>query len=82
MHVHGHTTVSVELGGREFQVGMVVVSPLTTEAILGLDFLSAHSAKIDLQEKELLLGPCPDAVKLTAKTTVRVKQDTTIPPNC
>ena len=61
---------------------MVVVSPLTTEAILGLDFLSAHSAKIDLQEKELLLGPCPDAVKLTAKTTVRVKQDTTTPPNC
>ena len=48
----------MELGGREFQVGMVVVSPLTTEAILGLDFLSAHSA------------------------TARVKEDTTIPPNC
>ena len=82
LQVHGHTTALVELGGREFQVGMVVVSPLTTEAILGLDFLSAHSAKIDLQEKELRLSPCPDAVKLTAKTTARMKEDTTIPPNC
>ena len=34
----------------------LVVSSLTTEAILGLDFLHAHQALIDLPNKKLLLA--------------------------
>ena len=33
-----------------------MVSPLTTEAILGLDLLQHHVATIDLGRKELLIG--------------------------
>ena len=81
LHIHGYTTATVELGGAELQVGMVVVSPLTTEAILGLDFLSKHRANIDLRKEEVRLDSCPRVLKLTSKTTARVKEDTTVPSN-
>ena len=77
LHIHGYTIATVELGGAELQVGMVVVSPLTTEAILGLDFLSKHRANIDLRKEEVHLDSCPKVLKLTNKTTTRVKEDTT-----
>ena len=77
LHIHGYTIATVELGGAELQVGMVVVSPLTTEAILGLDFLSKHRANIDLRKEEVHLDSCPRVLKLTNKTTARVKEDTT-----
>ena len=81
LHIHGYTTATVELGGAELQVGMVVVSPLTTEAILGLDFLSKHRANIDLRKEEVHLDSCPRVLKLTSKTTAQVKEDTTVPSN-
>ena len=80
LHIHGYTTATVELGGAELQVGMVVVSPLT-EAILGLDFLSKHRANIDLRKEEVHLDSCPRVLKLTSKTTARVKEDTAVPSN-
>ena len=72
LHIHGYTTATVELGGAELQVDMVVVSPLTTEAILGLDFLSTRRAtppSIDLRKEEVHLDSCPSALKLFSKTT-------------
>ena len=79
LHIHGYTTATVELGGAELQVGMVV--SLTTEAILGLDFLSKHRANIDLRKEEVHLDSCPKVLKLVRKTTVQVKEDTTVPSN-
>ena len=46
--IHGSARVELELGEEKFATEIVEVSPLTTEAILGLDFLSQHRASIDL----------------------------------
>lgn len=53
--VRGCASVQLELGGEEFMVEIVVVSPLTSEAILGLDFLREHEASIDLASRRLHL---------------------------
>ena len=51
--IHGHASVTLQLGGREGQTDMVVVNPLTSEAILGIDFLQAQLAMIDLGQGTL-----------------------------
>ena len=46
--VHGCTSVELVFGHHKFVSNVVVVSPLTSEAILGLDFLTEQQASIDL----------------------------------
>jgi len=46
--IHGCACATLGLGGKEFQTEFVVVSPLTSEAILGIDFLQVQRAIIDL----------------------------------
>ena len=46
--LHGCATVDPHLGNREIETEVVVVSPLITDATLGVDFLSKHQACIDL----------------------------------
>lgn len=53
--IHGHCCVLLQLGGRQIQTDMVIVSPLTSEAILGIDFLQAQRARIDLGQGSLYL---------------------------
>ena len=53
--VHGCACLALNLGGKIFPTNFVVVSPLTSEAILGIDFLQAQQAKIDLGEKTVCL---------------------------
>ena len=55
MTVHGSARVELELEGEVFLSDIVVVSSLTTEAILGLDFLKEREASIDLASKRLRL---------------------------
>ena len=55
LNVHGSVCVNLDLGGREFKAEMVVVSPLTSEAILGIDFLQGQQAVIDLGRRRLHL---------------------------
>lgn len=68
---------------------MVVVSPLTTEAIIGLDFLKDHKAQIDLPNKKLYLRgsqaiPLQEQSECTAipcrRVKVRTKGTTRLPP--
>jgi hypothetical protein len=47
--------VELEMGNEKFTAQVVVVSPLTSEAILGLDFLKEHEALIDLTSRNLHL---------------------------
>ena len=55
--VHGTTTVSVKVNhDYTLPTDVLVVSPLTAEAILGLDFLQKHGGKIDLPNKRLHLS--------------------------
>jgi predicted aspartyl protease len=51
--IHGCTNVELEMGNEKFTAQVVVVSPLTSEAILGLDFLKEHEALIDLKSRNL-----------------------------
>ena len=44
------------LNGNKYEAGIVVMSPLTTEAILGLDFMKKHKVTIDLGKAEINIG--------------------------
>ena len=85
--IHGSARVSVELEGELRQMDVVVVSPLTTEAILGLDFLTENGAQIDLASRTLQFsdGPTVSLHELSStlssqKVKVRVEKTTRIPP--
>ena len=56
LRVHGTTRVNLSLAGEDTSARLLVVSPLNTEAILGMDFLKEHRATIDLGNEELHLG--------------------------
>ena len=49
--VRGCATVELELKGKKYSTEIVVVSPLTSEGILGLDFFYQQNAVIDLAER-------------------------------
>ena len=49
------TSVTLELNGNRLPVEVVVISPLTSEGILGLDFLHEQRVSIDLASEELRL---------------------------
>ena len=54
--VHGRSQITLGLGSNTFVVDAVVVNPLTSQAILGLDFLVEQRATIDLPNRTLRLG--------------------------
>ena len=54
--VHGRARVNLQVEGQAMAIDAAIVSPLTTEAILGLDFLREHKALIDIPQKQLYLG--------------------------
>ena len=56
LQVHGRTIVSLDLAGERFELAVTVVSPLTSEAILGVDFLQPHQATIDLGRRQISFG--------------------------
>ena len=58
LHVCGITQVQISLGERCFQSQVVVVSGLTADAILGLDFLEANGCTINLVKKTLHFHDC------------------------
>ena len=68
--IHGSARVELELEEEKFATEIVVVSPLTTEAILGLDFLSQHRASIDLVDKKLHLAECSLSLREPDSVTV------------
>ena len=69
--VHGCARITLGLGAESFQVEVVVASPLTLQAILGLNFLLQQQATINLASKTLHLAekgcniPLQDPAALT-----------------
>ena len=57
--VHGQARVDISLHGHSYPTRVVVVSPLTTEAILGLDFLQERKASINFEKAELSICQQP-----------------------
>ena len=77
LHVCGITQVQISLGGRCFQLQVVIVSGLTVDVILGLDFLEANGCTIDLGKKTLHFQECNLSLSLdtsiqSSSATVRV----------
>ena len=56
LQVHGSAPVQLQLGGISYPTDVVVVSPLTTEAILGLDFLQKNEVTIDAGRCTMQMG--------------------------
>ena len=87
--IHGCACIELMLGGKPFLTEIVVVSPLTSEAILGLDFLQGQQASIDLSSKRLHLkeSGCEVSLRDSAlapeprkKQLVRAVQTVEVPP--
>ena len=53
--VHGNTTVDLHFNGHSVTTDVVVVSPLTAEAILALDSLQEDQEYIDLFNRQVWL---------------------------
>ena len=56
--------MELEIGHHKFEPNVVVVSPLTSEAILGLDFPTDQQASIDLGVQRLFLKESGHSVPL------------------
>ena len=58
LRVEGKALVSISLGTSVFISCVIVVAQLSTEAILGLDFLEKHQCVIDVKAHQLTLDGC------------------------
>ena len=56
LQIQGSVTVELEISGKIFKQELIVVNALTSEGILGLNFLEANSCVLDLVWGELLFG--------------------------
>ena len=83
LQVHGQACVDIVLDGTNYQSGIVVVSPLTTNAILGLDFMRAHEVSIDLGRAEMRIGqkrPLKIGVERSMGNAVCLVDSIVLPP--
>ena len=79
----------LEMEGRTFPTELVVVSPLSSQAILGIDFLQAQQATIDLGHRLLHLreSGCdiplvnPESTSLLEQN-VYMASTVEVPPRC
>lgn len=74
LQVFGHDLLLIS----HFQIEVLVVSPFTTEAILGVKFLQQYHAVIDLRSKHLI--PLQKPPKPELKSFIRVVETIQIPP--
>ena len=70
--IHGCASGCLQLGAKSFQTTVVVVSPLTSEAILGIDFLQAQEAVIDLCRQKLCLQKSGCTIQLDSPTSTHL----------
>ena len=62
--VHGRAHITLGLGTGNFEVEVLVATPLTSPAILGLDFLLQQQATIDLTSRTLRLAERGQSIPL------------------
>ena len=62
--VHGSCVVPVSIDGKVFNQRVYVMSGITTEALLGLDFLESHQCSFDAGKKTLSFTECGTKVLL------------------
>ena len=64
LQIHGRTEAELDLGGYLFTTDVVVTACISTEAILGLDFLEKIGATIDLVNNKIILDNQGGSLKL------------------
>ena len=80
--------MNLGLGGREFKAEMVVVSPLTSEAILGIQgqqaVIDLGCRRLHLKESgcELVLDAPPQALSCAQPQQARSAETVEVPPRC
>ena len=88
LRVHGQGRVDLDIAGEKLEVDVVMVSPLTVDAILGLNFLQRHRATIDIGKRQLRLKDSGSTIPLSAspptdqrpQQNVRAHETVVIPP--
>ena len=88
LQVCGQTKISLTLMKRCFQVEVLIVDSLTTEAILGVSFLELNNILIDLGSKQLLFKGDNSSISMqgfddsesSPYPSVRVVETVQIPP--
>lgn len=68
LDVFGKADITITIEDMPFTAMVIVVRSLTTDAILGLDFLQQHGATIHLPSKRLLLDDGADGVQVPLKS--------------
>ena len=91
LKIYGCATIDLRLKGHSLSTDIIVVSPLTAEAILRLDFLREHQAHIDLPNQQIhltsreislrLQAPSPPPA-VTSRIAVRAVEKLEIQPQC
>ena len=70
LHIHGHAEVKINLSDMEFSHHVVIAEDLSSEAILGLDFLEAQGCTINTRHRTVTFEDAGEILELNcAKTT-------------
>ena len=87
--VLGSTKLPLQLGTSVFSTEIVIADGLTTEGILGLDFLESHRCVIDTSHRVLQCGDTNLTVPLysptapiSAQCAVILSEGVRVPPSC
>ena len=90
--VHGSCVIPVCIDGKVFNHPVYVMSDITTEALLGLDFLESHQCSFDAGKKTLTFSESGTKVPLQkgddmeninsidTNLTLRLKSTVKVPP--
>lgn len=68
LQVFGGASVTLVLNGVSMPLDVMIVSPLTSEGILGLDFLKDQGATIDLNSEQISLRKHDIAISMRKPT--------------
>ena len=68
LQIQGIAEVSIQLANKCFQISLVVVNGLTTDAIIGLDFLEAHNCTLTIGDRLLHIPSCKSPIPVCGST--------------
>ena len=86
LQVNGQAKIDLSLEGHCYPTDIVVVIPLTTEAILGLDFMKKNEVTVDLGKGQIFIGKQPTVQIhqkprfLSQAVSVCIKESIRLPP--
>jgi len=66
--VHGSATISLSIAGQKFNHDFVIANQITTDAIIGLDFLEAHKCILNMAEGNKWAGCSTELSSVPSKS--------------